>query len=274
MSGRRGRGSGPLRRLARLLRLSEVWDKAVHIAGCALLLGAYDGWTGASEGDLAYYLAGITLLLAGGYAANDAADYRQDRVKEKRPGREAPPRSRSIIAAVAALTLGTALTWTVAVAPAARALAVATILLGLAYSLPPLRFKERGVWGVLVGAAAQRPALFLVWALTLRARGALAVVLALWLFFIGLTGILGHQLLDRKRDRAAGVRTFVFRKGSGPALGIGAASAAAAGLCVISPFGIMAAERAWPVAAAMAAMSGVTLVKSILGSKKLGLLEG
>jgi 4-hydroxybenzoate polyprenyltransferase len=263
MSEGKRREPGPLRRLAVLLRLKDVWDKVVHLAGCAALLWADGGRAGASWTDLVLYVAGVSLLLMGGYAVNDVADHRQDRQAEKRPGSPAPPRKHSLIAAAICLSIGTALTLAAAEGRPARALAAGAVLLGIAYSVPPVRFKERGIWGVLVGAAVQRPILFLVWSLTLGARGPLVVILALWLFLVGTTGILGHQLLDHERDRTSGVRTFVFRKGSVPAFGLGGASAAAAGLAALSPLALIPPERAWPIAAVLAAMTGVMVLKAL-----------
>ena len=85
------------------------------------------------------------------------------------------------------------------------------------YSLPPFRWKTRGIFGVLADASGAH--LFpTVVAVVLTYRGAgrpgdpvwLAAI-ALWSFAYGLRGILWHQLTDRENDRAASVRTFAQR---------------------------------------------------------------
>lgn len=85
------------------------------------------------------------------------------------------------------------------------------------YSLPPFRFKTRGILGVLCDASGAHLFPTLV-AVVLAFRGAEKPVSALWLasigtwaFANGVRGILWHQLTDVENDRRAGVRTFAFR---------------------------------------------------------------
>lgn len=267
------REPGPVSRAARLLRLRDVWDKILHLAGCAALSWVHSGRTGASASALGLYVAGVAALIIGGYAVNDAADHDQDLRAGKNAGKAAVPKAHSLAAAVAFLSLGTVLVLAVANGTAARALAIGTVLLGVAYSVPPIRLKERGIWGVLAGAAAQRPALFLVWAATLGARAALAVVLSLWLFFIGAVGILGHQLLDRRRDRTGSVRTFVLRNGVRPAVCLIALCAAVAALAALAPLAFLPFDQAWPLVASLIIMSAVSAGKALKASRKIGPLD-
>lgn len=85
------------------------------------------------------------------------------------------------------------------------------------YSLPPFRFKTRGILGVLCDASGAHLFPTLV-AVVLAFRGAGKPVSALWLasigtwaFANGVRGILWHQLTDVENDRRAGVRTFALR---------------------------------------------------------------
>ena len=264
---------GLLRYGARLLRLRDLWDKLLHIGACSVLLWAGSGPTRANLPALALYLAAVLFLLIGGYALNDAADYRQDRLAGADPRGPGPRRGHSLAVSLAALSAGTILILMAAGSVVSRTVAAGSILLGVEYSLPPLRFKERGIWGVVVGASAQRPALFLVWAAALGARAGVVLVLAIWLFFVGLTGMLGHQVLDRGRDRAGRVRTFVFRKGPRAALRLGAASAAAAGVATVAPLALMPFAKAWPVTAVLLAMSAVSAGKALKAFRKIGPLD-
>lgn len=85
------------------------------------------------------------------------------------------------------------------------------------YSLPPFRWKTRGILGVIADASGAHlfPTLVAV-VLTYRAAGRpvdwrwLAAIAA-WSFAYGLRGILWHQLTDRENDRVAAVHTFAQR---------------------------------------------------------------
>ncbi|MBA2446741.1 MAG: hypothetical protein H0V51_01810 [Chloroflexi bacterium] len=124
---------------------------------------------------LAAIFAFICLGYAFGYAVNDFADRDVDR-----------------LAAAVAPLIGLA------------AAGVATL-----YSLPPVRFKERGWLGLLVSAAAQRSLPALIIAATFDDLGWEAALFACLLLLIGLRWILVHQILDSPADLEAGVRTYV-----------------------------------------------------------------
>lgn len=85
------------------------------------------------------------------------------------------------------------------------------------YSLPPFRWKTRGILGVLCDASGAHlfPTLVAV-ALTFRDAGHTVnvtwlVTVGVWAFANGIRGILLHQLVDLDADRQAGVRTFALR---------------------------------------------------------------
>ena len=81
------------------------------------------------------------------------------------------------------------------------------------YSIPPIRFKERGIWGLLVSATAQRSFICLFF-FSLYDRYSLDT----WLFFllftvIGIRWILVHQLIDIQNDMNNEVHTFTTGQG-------------------------------------------------------------
>jgi len=83
-----------------------------------------------------------------------------------------------------------------------------------AYSLYPVRLKERGFLGLLVSAIAQRvlPALVLF---AVYSHWSINTTALLTLYaMIGFRWILIHQILDESNDRRANVRTFVTKSGA------------------------------------------------------------
>jgi 4-hydroxybenzoate polyprenyltransferase len=84
------------------------------------------------------------------------------------------------------------------------------------YSLPPFRFKTRGILGVLCDASGAHlfptvVAVILTFRAAHRFDARWLIAVAVWSFAYGLRGILWHQLSDRDADRSAGVRTFAQR---------------------------------------------------------------
>jgi hypothetical protein len=86
-----------------------------------------------------------------------------------------------------------------------------------AYSLPPLRFKERGFLGVLAIAVGEDllPQTFAVLLIIHDARKNLPevwlVFIVIWALASGLRSILWHQILDFENDNRAGVNTFAVK---------------------------------------------------------------
>ncbi|AFY85514.1 phytanoyl-CoA dioxygenase family protein [Oscillatoria acuminata] len=100
------------------------------------------------------------------------------------------------------------------------ALLTANYLLPTLYSVPPLRLKERGTWGILSDAAGAHlvPTLFVAATVLSQTpdppRNALIFtgIAAAHAFFVGLRGILLHQLWDRTNDLNSGTATFVTQQ--------------------------------------------------------------
>lgn len=148
---------------------------------------------------------------------NDVTDLEEDRAAGKRNRVANSP--RWLVAALLAITLGAGAAFLFAWRRDPLlfgAYAAAWIAFSL-YSLPPFRFKTRGILGVLADASGAHlfPTLVAVLlAFRYAARPLDAPWLAAmgaWAFAYGLRGILWHQLTDRERDRSAAVRTFAQR---------------------------------------------------------------
>lgn len=252
-----------LRYSVRLSRLREWWEKLLHVAGSAFLLWVYSGRGGIDAWGFALYVGGVLCLLLGGYAINDTADFSKDRLSGRDDGGPIPLRKHSLIVALTALPAGILLLLAATSELLPRMIAAVTLLIGVEYSLRPLRFKERGIWGVITGAATQRPALFAIFAAMLGVWNWLGTVLAVWLFCGGMLGMLGHQILDCHNDRTCGVRTFVALHGPRSALRLCMAFAAAIGLTVIAPLAFVPAAEALPVVVLLASLSSVYVGKGL-----------
>lgn len=154
------------------------------------------------------------LYLAFGYYINDFTDRECDSRASKQKLITHLP-SSLVIGSLCLLGLaGMAIPFTqIRDYPRAVWLAGVAYFFAIFYSMPPIRFKERGVWGLIVSATAQRslPALF-VFAIFDH------FALDTWLFFllfclIGVRWILVHQLMDLKNDLEVGIRTFTIELG-------------------------------------------------------------
>ena len=110
--------------------------------------------------------------------------------------------------------------------PAVAALVGLEYALLIAYSVPPLRLKERGFAGLLADAlyAYAVPNAFAMLLFTNLGGGtprvAMLTAILAWCLCFGIERILFHQLLDVTADRRGGVRTFVVRQGWDRAFGI------------------------------------------------------
>lgn len=93
----------------------------------------------------------------------------------------------------------------------------------IAYSLKPLRGKERGYTGIVLGGLGDAclPSLFVLgfcaYALQISFTLETYVALGLWSLAIGIKYMTWHQLLDKDRDLKNGISTFVSQQGSSTA---------------------------------------------------------
>ena len=159
-----------------------------------------------------------TLLLAGGYLANDYFDRHRDRLDPRRlPMSESGARARAT-ASILLLGAGLVTAHALGSAPSTPAIAWGQVMLGLAYSIPGARLKERGAIGLVAAALLQRLPAFAMIVLAFPAHLAVAALLGSWLSVLGLVTILEHQMNDESADRAAGVRTWCVARGWSAAL--------------------------------------------------------
>jgi 4-hydroxybenzoate polyprenyltransferase len=213
----------PLRAAALLVRKDNWWNSKIPLV---LAVAYFQILVQDIAPARAFVLLGALLfsavcLAAYGHVINDVCDVEADR-RAGKPNRIA----RLSVAARAALLLALLvvglLPWlAIRLDRTAAACLFFICALPTVYAAPPLRLKERGVWGALADASMAHavPALFTLalfasqaetrWGLTVP----LMVATGAWALGVGLRGIVLHEIWDLDNDLQAGVRTFVARIG-------------------------------------------------------------
>jgi len=162
-------------------------------------------------------LFSISSIAAYGHIVNDSFDIKVDQQAGKSNAMaQFQPKQRFLFCLLFVAT-GFAVPILMKFGTLAIILLAINYLLPTLYSAPPLRLKERGIWGILSDAAGAHlvPTLFVAATFlhlsTAPQPNALtfSVLAAAWAFFVGLRGILLHQLWDRDNDLNSGVDTFV-----------------------------------------------------------------
>jgi 4-hydroxybenzoate polyprenyltransferase len=211
-----------IKHLSKLLRWKEWGHSKIP-----LLFAAGSSWLltqppqlSASHALLLFvvWVLSVALFLAYGYALNDYCDQAADRISGKANaiGILGPRSGFLILLVLVGAGLGM-------LSPFLEKHWVAIFIglcyvVGSFYSLPPLRFKERGIVGVLASAVAQRSLPLLVGMALFEQFNAAAWLLVLLFTLIGIRWILLHQLIDLPRDERSQVSTFTLERGAGRSL--------------------------------------------------------
>lgn len=163
------------------------------------------------------FFLNMFLYLCFAYAVNDWADREADLAAGKHRTFASLPEGivRAIVIALflAALAVG----YRLGRSGLYMSVLSAGLLLGVAYSAPPLRFKGRGIWGVITAPVLGKVIPMCLACIHYRrfAWYLLAVVLS-----DGLKNsidILFHQVVDFENDRRSGIRTYPVARGMEPA---------------------------------------------------------
>jgi 4-hydroxybenzoate polyprenyltransferase len=196
----------------RLTRWREwAQSKLPYIAATALLLAPSD----VATPRLLAMIGTVVPWAAFGYGINDIADrYADERAaKQNRAAVLSEESCALFLLLTAGAAFGLSLLW--AADWVGPTLVLTGLALAAAYSLPPLRLKERGLVGVVAPAAAQW--LLPVLALSAAERDGWKDPAAWSLGLVGLSigvrwmGV--HQLQDMAADRKAGLRTYALDGG-------------------------------------------------------------
>ncbi len=163
----------------------------------------------------------LTVCAAGnyGYALNDLFDIEEDARLGRNNRAAGMPRLR-MWAVIAASALCAEVCATVVAGKAGALLTLLELCLPLAYSVPPLRIKERKWLGIAADGLAAHvyPAVLALMAVThwtvRPVTTVLAISVVVWATAAGVRGILSHQLSTAELDRKAGLRTVVHDLGN------------------------------------------------------------
>jgi 4-hydroxybenzoate polyprenyltransferase len=216
-------------RLTEVVRAGEWWEYKLAPIFAAFYATALTLQVPVSSLWRAALLLLLALVPGAAYVSviNDLTDREEDRAAGK-PNRLAG-RSRFYAAALVAISVMAGLAFCFLWRGDALLLSVylAAWLAFSLYSLPPFRWKTRGILGVLCDASGAHlfPTLVGV-VLAFREAGrpvsvAWILAVAAWTFGNGVRGILWHQLTDLEHDRHAGVRTFAQRHAPAVAVRLG-----------------------------------------------------
>jgi len=156
-----------------------------------------------------------------GYLINDYADMELDRRHGKSNTFENDSRGRALWITMLFLFLSVATGWYFSDRMTFLELWLAWIFISTFYSLPPLRFKERGKPGLLLVVLAQRllPVLLVFTAFDFHRTGEM-VLLAVYVFFRGISSDVNHQVEDYENDIKTGTSTFAVSSGRRVARGM------------------------------------------------------
>ena len=166
------------------------------------------------------FFLGVIAIAAFGYLFNDYCDVDSDRISGKKNLLENFNRATRAGIVLIPLVIGIT-AWTCVHAGAiTKTLYALQIIALVIYSAPPIRLKERSWLGIAADAfyGHINPAFFTLgtfvcWDFTFGQSVLFITVLIIATTLKGIRNILLHQLDDRKKDRFAGIQTFVVKNG-------------------------------------------------------------
>ncbi len=181
----------------------------VYIASAMLDLSPTQIWQ-----LLIFILFSLAITAAYANMLNDFSDQKDDLACGKKNGMIGRSPLFKITIFALCILPGLAIAYTLSPIPTALIMYVSMWGTFSAYSLPPLRLKTKGLWGVLADSAGAHllPQMYAVSVVMGWSGKNLPLIwliaLAIWSFFAGIRGIFWHQLKDLENDRQTGVNTF------------------------------------------------------------------
>ncbi len=166
-----------------------------------------------------FVLASVWCYFAFLFVANDYFDFTQDRRSNKHRGLISQSGRRGVLLLTFVIGIIAVFVSTEKLKPIPMILTFIGYILAFFYSAPPLRFKEKGVWGIVVGSLVLRPVAMVVAisALLPVSRILDLLIFLLWAEIFSIRTMMFHQIDDYKNDLRASVKTYVTSLGIKPA---------------------------------------------------------
>ena len=192
---------------ALLIRISEWHDKALSVVVCILIVVWFEPES--SQHISLISVVGIFTISLGiyGYSLNAYCDRAQD----KKIGKNyiVATFNESEFLSVIGLSASCSLVALLFIDNTTSVLiGLLTFMLATVYSARPIRLKERGWIGIIVGAVTQRLLPFLIFVATLDTQTLVTGFLGGWLTILGISTMGAHQLLDYENDEITGCSTW------------------------------------------------------------------
>ena len=206
-----------------LLRGSDWWfykiPPLLAIAYAEILLQATPPQQ--SIATLLTLLASMFFVAAYGHVINDIFDVEVDLQAGKQNRMASLSNPQRLLLCITLAGLGLVPWLFIDLGTQSAILLAAIYILLTIYSAPPLRLKERDIWGVITDAAQVHavPTLLIATVFSHLAdtpqpeSAVLATAATAWAFLAGIRGILLHQIWDVESDLSAGVTTLITRIG-------------------------------------------------------------
>lgn len=204
-----------LKEWGQIFRVGEWYDSKVPMLLLpALYIMIIEGTASAEHalGNVILLLIFDSVFLAFGYLINDYADMDVDKKAGKEKVIHRFSVKVSLFIVIASVILGCLPVLVVSHEWKTVLVLGIIFFFGGSYSAPPLRFKERGVFGLIVSSTAQRCfPLLLIPVLSGTSVDAEYVLWMLLSFCVGIRYILVHQYIDAENDQKTGVQTYAIQ---------------------------------------------------------------
>ena len=197
--------------LKRMFRVSEWFGSKLPLQIAIFLFYAYSAGHNARTLLYPFFLFIVYSVTYFGisYLANDLSDVRDDEIA----GKSNAFHTSSVKVGVAAFIIATAVHFASAMLISFSweflLFSLVGYLFGISYSFKPLRFKERGVLGLIVASFFQRNLQILVIPFIFAVDPVVCAFINIACFIYGIRYILIHQYIDYENDLKSGTRTFV-----------------------------------------------------------------
>lgn len=202
-------------KLRSLVRWDEWRDTKVPLFLVALFYAALARQHAGAAflGEMVFVFSLLCVYGAFGHMVNDYSDREADLKARKRNAMAAlaPAHARALLALTA--VVGLLPSFYYLDRPLVILLLVASYAIAWAYSMPPARFKERDMLGLIAPALAQRALPPLVIFAALGPWDHVSIAIAVAGTLLGVRYMLVHQIADYKADVRAGLRTFGVVRG-------------------------------------------------------------